>query len=108
MKAWIVSDNNAEYGSEIVFAETAGKARALCMYDETFEDCEWTDLRVRRFKEYDQYYDGKTKADFWYDDKHRIRLVRDFGWCCSEPIDSYCKDCPAKEWCDYGKYLKEV
>ncbi|MCR4745220.1 MAG: hypothetical protein K5894_08320 [Lachnospiraceae bacterium] len=101
MKAWKVSDKNAECGTAIVFAETAGKAKQLCMYDDTFDDCEWTDLRVNRFKDYDQYYEGKEKVD-WNDEEHRIRLVRDFGWFCFEPTISYCEACPAKQWCCVG------
>ena len=102
MKAWKVSDKNAECGTAIVFAETAGKAKQLCMYDDTFDDCEWTDLRVNRFKDYDQYYEGKEKVDFWHDDEHRIRLVRDYGWSCMDPFQAECKECPAKQWCCYG------
>ena len=101
MKAWKVSDNNGDYGTEIVFAETRGKARAACLHDDTFEDCEWTELRVTRFKEYDEYYDGRLKVDFWLDEEHRIRLVRDFGWSCIDPYDDCCEECTAKQWCDY-------
>lgn len=99
MKAWIVYSKLDYYGSALMFAEKRSKAiyNALTFTDE-FEDCEWVDLRARRFKEYDQYYDGKAIIDFWYHTEHRIRLVRDFGWHCIEP-DFYCKDCPAKEWC---------
>lgn len=101
MKAWCVSDKNCECGTEIVFAETAGKAKSLCMYDDTFDDLEWTDLRVQRFKKYDKYYiPGIEKLDAWHDDKHRVRLVRDFGWHCIEPYWDECKECPAREWCD--------
>ena len=99
MKAWLVSDYNCDYGTEMVYAETRGKAKALCMWDDTFEDCEWTQLRACRFKEYDKYYNGKAKPDFWFDNEHRIRLVRDYGWSCVEKYESYCDDCPARKWC---------
>ena len=99
MKAWCVSDNNAEYGTEIVYAETRGKAISLCVYDNTFEDRGFTDLNARRFPSYDKYYKGNTKEDFWNDEEHRVRLVRDYGWSCVDRITSYCQDCPAKEWC---------
>ena len=99
MKAWTVSDNNGEYGTVIVFAETRGKAKALCLHDDAFGDCEYTDLRVNRFKDYDKYYSGEAKPDFWLDEEHRVRLVRDYGWSCVDRIESYCEDCPAKEWC---------
>ncbi len=102
MKAYTVSDYCGEYGTMIVFAETAGKARqAALQFGDTFEDCEWNDLRVNRFKEYDQYYNGEAVPDFWHDEEHLIRLVRDYGWSCIEPIDECCKECPAKEWCSH-------
>jgi len=104
MKAWMVDDNNAEYGTSIVFAETRGKAISYAlMWIDTFEDCSWTDIRAKRFPEYDQFYDGRSEADFWNDEDHRVRLVRDFGWSCFDPIDSYCEDCPAKGWCEHWK-----
>jgi len=100
MKAWTVDDGGyGDYGTAIVFAETRGKAKALCYHSDTFEDVEWNYLRVRRFPKYDQYYDGRAWVDFWKDEEHRVRLVRDFGWSCVEPIDSECKECPAKRWC---------
>lgn len=102
MKAWRVSDKNGEYGSVIVYAETRGKARAAVFHTGYFDDCEWTDLRVSRFKEYDQYYDGVDVVDFWHDVEHRVRLVRDFGWSCIDVIESCCKDCPARQFCEKG------
>ena len=47
MKAWIVSDAHGEYGSEIVYAETSGRAKSLCMNDDTFDDCDFITLRFR-------------------------------------------------------------
>lgn len=85
MKAWTVSDNDGEYGEVIVFAETSGKARAYALaHMENFDDCGWTDLRVKRFPEYDEYYNNAPVVDFWHDDEHRVRLVRDFGWYCRQ------------------------
>ena len=101
MKAWRISDKFGEYGTVIVFADTAGKAKQLCLGDDTFDDCDWTDLRARRFKAYDCYYDGKAVVDFWRDAEHRVRLVKDFGWSCMEVIESYCKDCSARHWCSW-------
>ena len=108
MKAWIVSDKNAEYGSAIIFADTRGRAISLAMqFEDTFEDCEWTDIRARRFKSYDQYYDGRSIPDPWQDDEHRIRLVKEYGWMCHDPED-VCEgnSCPAKEYCEYYKTHK--
>lgn len=106
MNAYVVSDIYGNCGTEIVFAETRGKAVALCYRDEVFEDYEWTELHARRFKAYDKYYNGENKVDFWLDEEHRTRLVKEFGWSCIDPIDSMCPDCPAQEWCDYGVRIK--
>lgn len=103
MKAWKVYNKLDYYGSIIIFAEKRSKAiyNALQFTDE-FEDCEWTDMRAKRFPEYDQYYSGKSMVDVWYNDEHRIRLVRDFGWICFDPADSCeAETCPAKEFCKY-------
>lgn len=100
MKAWIVFDAYGEYGSEIVYAETRGRAKSLCMNDDTFDDCDFRTLRARRFKDYDQYYTGEAKPDFWFDEEHRVRLVRDYGWHCFDGYGGYCEQCPAKEWCE--------
>lgn len=98
MKAWNVKDKD-EYGAVIIFAETRAKAIYYALeFTDDFEDCKWTDMRARRFPEYDKYYEGKSMVDFWMNDEHRIRLVKDFGWHCFEP-DFYCEGCPAKEWC---------
>ena len=102
MKAWTVSDYNAEYGVIIVFAETRGKAKQIALNNsDQFEDCIWTDLWVRRFKDYDEFYTGEELVDFWNDVQHRIRLVKDFGWSCIVTIEAECINCPAREWCRY-------
>lgn len=103
MKAWRVNDNNCELGTMIVFAETRSKAMYIALQDDIFEDYTWTEIYAKRFKEYDQFYDGKSRVDFWNDDEHRIRLVRDFGWSCIEVFDDLCEECPAKQWCEEYK-----
>lgn len=82
----------------VVFAETRGKAISLCLGREPFDDYEFTELYARRFKDYDKYYDGNDRID-WDNEEHRLRLVRDFGWACTEGKDIYCEDCCAKKHC---------
>ena len=110
MKAWKVTDRNCELGNAVIFADTRSKAIYLAKYfDDTFDDCEWVDMRARRFPEYDQYYSGKSVIDVWYDAEHMIRLVRDFGWKCIDPADSCEGDtCPAKEFCDYYAEIRNA
>lgn len=102
MKAWRVFDNNGDCGTMIVFAETRAKAMYIALQDDMFEDYTWTQITAKRFKEYDQFYDGKSVVDFWNDVDHRIRLVRDFGWSCIEEFYDLCEECPAKQWCEKG------
>lgn len=100
MKAYIAHDrvNYDNYGVEtIVFAETPSKAKKIAMCTEACEDADYTDIRVRRLPGADKLYKGKSEVD-WYDKNERLVLVRDFGWACSW-TDSYCDDCPAKQWC---------
>lgn len=105
MKAWYVTDNDCSGGTVVVFAETRGKAASWALrYDDTFEDLDFTDLYVRRFKDYDKFYSGKRIVDFWNDLEDRIRLVRDFGWSCQE-ADFYCEKCPASKWCEKYKEM---
>ncbi|MCR5329599.1 MAG: hypothetical protein K6E62_00220 [Lachnospiraceae bacterium] len=100
MKAWTVSDNNGGYGTAIIFAETRGKAISYAVNCcDTFEGYEWTDIRARRFKEWDRHYKGEPETDVWNDDEARIELVRDYGWSCVETFWEECKECPAREWC---------
>lgn len=106
MKAWRVYDNDGDNGTMIVFAETRGQAHAYALRQDDFEGCEWNDLHVRRFKEFDSRYNGKKEAD-WYDDETRIVLVRDYGWACVDGRDSYCDGCPAKEYCRHWKDYEE-
>ena len=105
MKAWVVSDKNGDYGCRIVFAETRGKAHAYALkWLDDFDCCEWSDLRVRRFMEWDSHYKGIQETD-WNED--RLELVRDFGWHCFEYLEEWCKDCEAKQYCIYHQDVEE-
>ena len=107
MKAWRVFDKDCTTGTEIIFAETRGKAISYALsYCDFFEDLSWTDVRAKRFKEFDKYYNGKQNPSFWFDDKIRVILVRDFDWGCFD--DCYDGlDCPAYNFCKRRKELNE-
>ena len=97
MKAWLVNEKE-ERISAVVFAETAGKARALAQYTEVCEDCDFCDIQVRRLPQIDKYYkDGKTEMD-WNNPKDRIALVKECGFQCEIIMDE-CNECPAKKFC---------
>lgn len=110
MKAYNVRDKNSGFNVEVIFAETAGKAKSYATtYCEIFEDCCFCDLDVRRNPHIDKYYtDGKQKMD-WYNPKDRLALVKECGFVCDDEyfdIDN-CEKCIAKEYCDrYEEYLE--
>lgn len=99
MKAWIVSDVIGNCGSIIVFTRTRGKAHEYA-FEKTnaFEECDWSDLRVRRFKAWDDHYKGNEIGN-WEEDK--LELIRDFGWRCLEYNKHWCKRCKAKPYCNH-------
>lgn len=88
----------------VVFAESAGKARAIALYTEACEGSDFTDIEVFRVPQLDKYYKpGKQEMD-WFDEKDRIALVKYGGFYCSrEVIDPSCENCPASKWCDRYK-----
>lgn len=104
MKAWLVYEKN-ETLSTVVFAETAGKARALAQHTDACEDVEFCDIRAQRIPQIDKYYtDGKLEMD-WLKTEDRIALVKEAGFRCDkeyyDPFD--CESCPASKWCEMAK-----
>ena len=99
MKAYNVRDKNSFY-STVVFAESSNKAKSIAMYTDACEDVPYTDIRTKRMPMLDKYYRGLDEMD-WYDDADRIALVKDGKFHCFEV--SECKNCPAREYCDYNE-----
>lgn len=99
MKAWVVSDKDSyEGGSTVVFAETSGKAKLKAQHTDACMDADFTRITCRRMPDADKFYKGQDELS-WYDEDARIFLVRDHGWECIDGRDSYCDDCPAKQYC---------
>ena len=103
MKAYIITDlqGYADY-STVVFAETSGKAKAIAIHTDAFEDYEFTEISARRVPKLDKYYRGLDEMD-WFDPNDRVALVREANFSCSYETDIEdlrCEDCPAKQWCD--------
>lgn len=108
MKAWIVGVKDEPY-SEVVFAETRGKARSLAMATDSCSEASFTDIEVYRRPLIDKYYkEGKWRMD-WDNPKDRIALVKECGFVCDpDYFDSDdCEECSAKEYCDQYKDYKE-
>lgn len=111
MKAWKVWDDEYYNGTWVLFAETRGKAHAMAMRHEAFENCEWNDIRVKRCPEMDEMWNGRTLMD-WDNPLDRIALVK-HGWHCLYEYEAQargeCLECPASKWCEwYQDYLDEM
>ena len=105
MKAYTASDRNGDIDySIVVFAETAGQARAYVAQSEEFDGYSFTDIRVNRIKELDSFYKGKREMD-WMNDEDRVAMVRYANYECGrEVVHPECEhgECPAQQWC--GRY----
>lgn len=103
MKAYTAYEENEGY-AVIVFAETAGKARALVMCTDEFEGYSFPEINVRRRPEADQYYRGEWRMD-WEDDQDRRGLLA-LGFYCSNEADyDDCMKCADYKFCQYGQDL---
>lgn len=100
MKAYKAWDEKVyDSGSTIVFAENIREAKKIAMSTDACSEADFIDIRVKRIKDYDVLYKGKSEID-WYDEETRIVLVRDFGWSCIE--EYMCDTCWAQEYCMKG------
>ena len=106
MKAWKVNDIHDDFYSEVVFAETRGKAKSIAQCTDICEDSLYTDIRVIRVPELDKEYRGHDVMD-WYDDEDKLALIQN-GWHCDEVWPDECINCVGKMCCDtYTDYLFE-
>ena len=110
MKAYIIHDlkGYADY-STVVFAETSGKAKAIAITTDAFNDYEFTEISARRVPKLDKYYRGLNEMD-WFDDADRIALVRDCGFRCDPEYleEEDCERCTAKQWCDRYNAVRDM
>lgn len=109
MKAYSATDKNEWMFSTVVFAETAGKARAIAQQTDACEDVDFTDIYVKRIPALDRFYRGKQEMD-WYDPDDRAAMVRYGNFECSREIDvseEKCSKCSAAEWCGRYEGIKE-
>lgn len=89
MKAWKISEDGWEF-CNIVFAETASKARSLaCGYD-PFEDSEFINLTAGRMKVLDCFYKGRDFIN--WDDKDALVILHSEGWFIGDQT-SACDSC---------------
>ncbi len=107
MKAYITSDRNGDEGmSLVVFAETAGRAKAYTVGKDEFCDYGFTGIRANRCRLLDKFYKGKPEMD-WFDPDDRVAMVQYANFECTYELSfAECRcdesECPAREWC--GRY----
>lgn len=101
MKGWIANDKNCDCGSEIIFADTRGKAIAKALGRDNLEDLDFTDIRVHRLPEIDGMENAEPTDNYWLNDDIRLILVKQYDWACYEPEYSDCDNCVAKQYCHY-------
>lgn len=110
MKAYVISDlkGYADYLT-VVFAETSGKAKAIAITTDAFNDYDFTEISARRVPKLDKYYRGLDEMD-WFDDADRVALVRDAGYSCNPECleEEDCTRCPAKQWCERWQNEKNI
>lgn len=100
MKAYEITDRGGfcEY-SKIVFAETAGKAKAYAAGSDGFEDFCFTEIRAIRCPQLDALYRGCVEMD-WDNAGDRMAMVKLAGFQCGYDYDCEGKSCPAYDFCD--------
>lgn len=109
MKAWSAVEDYEGY-EVIIFAETAGKAKAIAKANNLFENYKFTEIKVRRCPTADKAYRGEEFLDFAYNETDRLFAVTNLGWYCDDESfdpDGDCPKCCAREFCDRYKDYKE-
>ena len=97
MKAWIFQ-NDEGFGF-VIFAETKNKARLYVLGQDYADGYEYIEIKVRRWKEADKYWNGKDREMDWNNPEHR-RFLCAHGWsCCGDYEPDDCKTCAGREFC---------
>ena len=106
-KAWQCSDEEW-CRTEVVFAETRGKAKTYFKNIDTFDWFDFCELKPYRVKNLDYLNHPDGYVMDWCKDEDRLPMVRDAGFCCNEVNRELCEKCCAKEWCsEYEEYDEE-
>lgn len=109
LKAYSVTDRTECAFSTVVFAESAGKAKAICYQSDNFNGVEWTDLWAKRVPALDDAYRGYKELD-WCDDRDRLRMVRDANFQCSYEVDideKSCRTCVGFPYCERAEMWRD-
>ena len=101
-KAWGFYED-IEGITEIVFADTRGKARMYLKELDTFDNYRYIDINPRRKKALDYLDHENGYVMDWNKEEDRIAMVKDISFYCAFPDKEECKECCAREWCDVYK-----
>ena len=98
--------------SEIVFADTPGKAKSLALNTDEFcrSDWDYTDLKAKRVPELDSAYRGRLWME-WDNMDDRVAMVKKAGFVCDPDYANLedCEGCGATEWCEqYERMVNEA
>lgn len=106
LKAYHVeNEDDYEWCSTVVFAETRGQAKVLAQSTNACEDADFIRIRAIRLPEFDKEYRGHSEMD-WNDEEDRRALAR-HGWHCLGVDRKMCATCFVKDDCqDYKAYLE--
>lgn len=99
MKAYEVTTRCGDRCSDVVWAESASKARAKAVSCECCEDEPFTEIRVKRLQILDDMEEECATEGAWYTDAIRLILVKNYNWSCVEPWWNDCDKCCAKQYC---------
>lgn len=104
MKAYMVQTDWTEQ-CDIVFAETANKAKSAALGRGICEDVDYIDIHVKRLPEIDKFYKGVQYDEyFWRDLEVRKILIEKYGWYCLYPFHEECERC---QLCEEYEQIKE-
>ncbi len=100
MKAYKASNDDCET-HEVVFAETASKARSYAFGLEALQDAEFIHINIHRAYEFDQFSTGENRYLNWGNIDVQ-RVCRSNGWWIGD-------DWSSCDWCGLYEYddLKE-
>ena len=105
-KAWSFYES-IEGITEVVFADTRGKARMYLSELDTFDNYRYIEINPRREKALDYLNHENGYVMDLNKEEDRIAMVKDIGFYCSFPDKEECKECCAREWCSEYECLKE-
>jgi hypothetical protein len=98
VKAYVVTDNQGGEISEVVFAESVSRAKAIAKAGDWLGDTPWTDLRAVRATKWDDLFEHCGPGLARFDDPVVLRRARSLGWHEYDGQYETCSACGLHEW----------